>query len=192
MGNHNSTTNVIKIPQSRVLTYFEIFHQMKTPLMLLDGKHMSLIDLNNTCSDIFGLKRSELCLSSSSFTFCPPVQKLHQNQSSKLFLKKQFKKLQKTKNKTGFIFECLNKEGSSILSYFSVTKISMWQNSMYQIIMSEIPNPLKNLSQTETNKKQKRRSRLRSTSSSSSISSSTSSSTNFLVRESIQQKAKWM
>ncbi|KAJ3441997.1 hypothetical protein M0812_14018 [Anaeramoeba flamelloides] len=184
MGNQNSTTNEVEIPQSRVTTYFEIFHQMKTPLMLLDGKHMSLIDLNNTCSDMFGLKRSELCLSSSSFKFCPPVQKLYQNQPSKLFLKKQFKKLQKTKNKTGFIFECLNNEGFTVWSYFSVTKINMWQNSMYQIIMSQIPNPLKNLVQNETQKIPK--------SISNSSSRSSSSSSNLHVKKIRNQKVKWM
>ncbi|KAJ3446502.1 hypothetical protein M0812_08311 [Anaeramoeba flamelloides] len=147
MGNQSATSNNIQIPQSRVTTYFEIFHQIKTPLMLLDGKHMSLIDLNNKCSSLFGIKRGELCLSrSASIHFWPSVQRLHQNQTSKHFLKKQFKKLKKTKNKTEFIFECLNQEGNTLWAHFSVTKINIWKNSMFQIIISPIPNPLKNLS----------------------------------------------
>ncbi|KAJ6246133.1 hypothetical protein M0813_19580 [Anaeramoeba flamelloides] len=152
MGNHGSKPKEIQIPESRILAYFKIFHQMKTPLMLLDGKHMSLIDINNTCSSLLGMQRKDICLSLSTFKFWPPVQKMYQNQPSKQFLKHQLKKLNKNKNKTEFIFECNDQEGASVWSHFSVTKINMWHNSIYQIIISRIQNPFSNLSQIEKKK----------------------------------------
>ncbi|KAJ3429761.1 hypothetical protein M0812_25121 [Anaeramoeba flamelloides] len=141
MGNQSTHSKPIEIPKSRATAYFDIFHKITTPIMLLDCKHMSLVDLNNSCSDLLGISREGLYLSTNTHEFWPQTQQYYQNKSSKKVLKTRIKESLKNKTKTKIIFECLHTKGSSIWVQFSVTKITIWKNPIFQIIMNKIPSP---------------------------------------------------
>ncbi|KAJ3425972.1 hypothetical protein M0812_28419 [Anaeramoeba flamelloides] len=141
MGNQSEHSKSIEIPKSRTKTYFDIFYTITAPIMLLDCKHMSLVDINNSCSDLFGISSDGLLLSTNPSQFWPKTQQYYENKSSKNFLKTRLKESLKNKTKTEFIFECLHTKGTTLWVQFSVTKITIWKNSIFQIVVNKIPSP---------------------------------------------------
>ncbi|KAJ3439290.1 hypothetical protein M0812_15314 [Anaeramoeba flamelloides] len=140
MGNQ-STSKEIQIPKSRINEYFEIFHKVSSPLILIDKKKMSIVDLNNAFSMLLGYDRKELFVSSTTNKFWPEHQTIYQNKKSTLILKQKLKENLKLKTKTDFVFECLHSKGHPIFTQFTITKVSIWKNSIYQIVITERPSP---------------------------------------------------
>ncbi|KAJ6226528.1 hypothetical protein M0813_10746 [Anaeramoeba flamelloides] len=138
MGNQSTYSKSIEIPKSRTIAYFDIFHKITSPLMLVDCKHMSLVDLNSSCLALFWISRDGLCLSTSASQFWPKTQQYYQNKTSNKFLKTKLHKSLKKKTKTELVFECVDSKGTLFLAQLSVTRIQIWKNSMYQIVLNKI------------------------------------------------------
>ncbi|KAJ3450738.1 hypothetical protein M0812_06924 [Anaeramoeba flamelloides] len=142
MGNQSKKS--IKIPQPQITTYFQIFHQTKTAIMLLELKKLSMVDLNQSCRKLFGIEKNDSNFNQTPFDYCPSVQTMHQNKSSDTVFREQIGKLDGKKGLTEFYFDWKNTKGKNLRTLLSLRPINLWGNSLLQIMISDLKHETNN------------------------------------------------
>ncbi|KAJ3435159.1 hypothetical protein M0813_20898 [Anaeramoeba flamelloides] len=135
MGNQNKKT--IEIPQTQITTYFKIFHQTKTAVMLLELKKLSMIDLNHSCKKLLGIN-TKSNFNKTPFEFCPSVQSMYQNKASDMVFREQIELLKEKNGLSEFYFEWKNKKGEPFKTFLCLRSVSIWGNSLLQIMITHL------------------------------------------------------
>ncbi|KAJ6238092.1 hypothetical protein M0813_03326 [Anaeramoeba flamelloides] len=142
MGNQNQ--KIIEIPQTQITTYFKIFHETKTAVMLLELQKLSMIDLNPSCKNLLGIeKNNQSNYNQTPFDFCPSVQSMYHNKASDMVFREQIELLKQKKGLTEFYFEWKNKKGEPLKTILCLRSISLWGNSLLQIMISHLKQETK-------------------------------------------------